>query len=102
MLILWWRCGPLSAEAWPRWIPTAADRSECLVRTHFTDQFGGSKQLSPIPWTGAPGSPKRTWAEKDGAQPHNRICRILQRSIQGSTGCGKTHVLYQGTTLVGP
>jgi hypothetical protein len=30
---------------------------------------GGSKERSPLPWTGAPCSPKRTWAEKDGAQP---------------------------------
>jgi hypothetical protein len=30
---------------------------------------GGRKRTSPIPWTGAPCSPKRTWAEEDGAQP---------------------------------
>jgi hypothetical protein len=24
---------------------------------------------SLAPWTGAPGSPKRTWAEKDGRSP---------------------------------
>src|SRR5271155_908958 len=25
------------------------------------------------PWTGAPGSPQRTWAEENGAKPHNRF-----------------------------
>jgi hypothetical protein len=25
------------------------------------------------PWTGAPGSPERTWAENDGAKPYERI-----------------------------
>ena len=28
-----------------------------------------SKERSPLPWTGAPCSPQRTWAEDDGAQP---------------------------------
>src|SRR6266436_1341135 len=27
-------------------------------------------QTKSNPWTGAPGSPWRTWAEKDGAKPH--------------------------------
>jgi hypothetical protein len=32
---------------------------------------GGGKERSPLPWTGAPCSPQRTWAEKDGRSPPN-------------------------------
>ena len=27
----------------------------------------------PDPWTGAPRSPERTWAENDGAKPNERF-----------------------------
>jgi HlyD family secretion protein len=32
-------------------------------------------------WTGAPGSPQRTWAEKDGAKPHDRFSCVSQAQI---------------------
>jgi HlyD family secretion protein len=34
------------------------------------------KQTKPAPWTGAPRSPQRTWAEKDGPEPHDRFSYI--------------------------
>jgi len=33
-----------------------------------------TQDTSPLPWTGAPCSPQRTWAEKDGAQPLQGFC----------------------------
>jgi hypothetical protein len=32
-----------------------------------------SSNTASSKWTGAPGSPKRTWAEKDGRSPHDRF-----------------------------
>ena len=33
-------------------------------------------------WMGAPGSPKRTWAENDGAQPHDRFTLFPARAVE--------------------
>jgi HlyD family secretion protein len=35
------------------------------------------------PWTGAPGSPWRTWAEKDGAKPNERFSRCKGKQLFG-------------------
>ena len=40
---------------------------------------GRSKERSPLPWTGAPCSPKRTWAEKTGRSPSQRFCDVAKR-----------------------
>ena len=37
------------------------------------------KERSPLPWTGAPCSPQRTWAEKDGAQPLPTLLLRVQK-----------------------
>jgi hypothetical protein len=42
--------------------------------------LGLSKERSPVPWTGAPCSPQRTWAEKDGAQPLQRYCHAGKKT----------------------
>jgi hypothetical protein len=40
---------------------------------------GGSEERSPLPWTGVPCSPQRTWAEKAGAQPLQTLCYAAKR-----------------------
>jgi HlyD family secretion protein len=42
------------------------------MRLTFPKQSSGTNTTS-VPWTGAPGSPWRTWAEKDGAKPNERF-----------------------------
>jgi hypothetical protein len=39
---------------------------------------------SPPPWTGAPCSPQRTWAEKDGAQPLPPLCYEGRKTVAKS------------------
>src|ERR1700722_6687966 len=61
------------AENWP-----AACSSETRLRlrarrSSFAPHVVGGKKRSPAPRTGAPRSPKRTWAENDGAQPLQRF-----------------------------
>jgi hypothetical protein len=40
----------------------------------------GAKNRSPVPWTGAPCSPQRTWAEKMGRSPFRRSCWTGERT----------------------
>src|SRR5579859_2783868 len=48
---------------------------------------GGSKERSPLPWTGAPCSPKRTWAEDDGAQPLPTLLLIAETAVNSKSPC---------------
>ena len=44
------------------------------------DKSLACSQASPL-WTGAPGSHQRTWEEKDGAQPHQKLLYPYQGSV---------------------
>jgi hypothetical protein len=56
-----------------------AKESRSRLRLLTTPTTGPQKSKNGGSKTGAPGSPKRTWAEKDARSPYDRFCYVDQK-----------------------
>src|SRR5579863_7653898 len=71
---------------------------------------GRAKERSPLPWTGAPCSPQRTWAEDDGAQPLPPLSLIAETAVNSKSPCTwsesirrtRFRPMYAGTNMGHP